>query len=128
MLKIIIPIVTIASLCLFLFLLNTTTPATAGPFGILVIFALAYLLSFIMTIFFVYSMSRLISHLSVVFVARRPIKALKFKKICLFSSVISAAPIMLIGLRSVGEVGFYECALVLLFVVIGCLYISKRVY
>jgi hypothetical protein len=33
---------------------------------------------------------------------------------------------MLIGLKSVGEIGLPEYLLVLIFVIIGCLYISKR--
>lgn len=128
MFKVIISFITFVSLCLLLFLLNTTTPATAGPFGILVIFSLVYLLSFGMIVFFIYSMSRLVAHLSLVFMTRRPIKVLKFKKVCLFSSIIAAAFVLLIGLRSVGEVGFYECMLVTLFILVSCLYVSKRVY
>lgn len=127
MFKIIISILTFVSLCLLLLLLNTTTPATAGPFGILVIFAFAYIFSFGLVAFFLYGMMRLLSHLSIVFVARRPIEVMRFNDICLFSSIIAAAPIMLIGLRSVGDVGVYEYLLVLLFVIIGCLYISKRI-
>ena len=127
-LKVAISLITFVSLCLLLFLLNTTTPATAGPFGILIIFTLVYLLSFGMIVFFIHSMSRLAVHLSTVFMTRRPIRVLKFKKVCLFSSIIAAAIVMLIGLRSVGEVGFYECTLVILFVMISGLYVSKRVY
>jgi hypothetical protein len=128
MLKIIISIVTFVSLCLLLLLLNITTPATAGPFGILVIFILAYMSSFGLMAFFLYFMGRILSHLSRVFMTRKPLNTLTFKHSCLFSSVIAAAPIMLIGLRSVGEMGFYEYLLIFIFTVIGCLYISKRTY
>jgi len=41
--------------------------------------------------------------------------------------VLAAAPIMLIGLQSVGSIGLYEFILVLLFTVIGlCLYHEKN--
>ncbi len=126
MLRIIISITTFVSLCLLLTLLNLTTPATAGPFGILTIFFFAYLSSFGLVTFFLYLMSRVISHLSSVFMTRRPLGSLTLRRSCLFSSIIAAAPIMLIGLRSVGEVSLYDYLLVITFTTIGCLYISKR--
>jgi hypothetical protein len=128
MLKIIVSVITFVSLCLLLLLLNITTPATAGPFGILAIFILAYMSSFGLVAFFLYFISRIFSYLSKIFMTVKPFKTLTFKRTCLFSSVIAAAPIMLVGLRSVGEMGFYEYLLVLFFTVIGCLYISKRTY
>jgi hypothetical protein len=42
--------------------------------------------------------------------------------------MISAAPVILIGLGSVGAVGGYEILLVILFLVVGCFYVSKRIY
>jgi hypothetical protein len=74
-----------------------------------------------------YWTGRLVAHLSKVFVPRKPISSLSFKRSYYFSTVIAAVPIMLIGLQSVGAVGFYEIALVVIFAIIGCLYISKRV-
>lgn len=127
MLKIIISITTSVSLCLLFILLNVTKPATTGPFGILAIFSFAYLSSFGLMTFFLYGISYVVAHVSEVFVFRKPVRALTLKRSCFFSSVIAAAPIMLIALRSVGVVGFYEYILVILFVVIGCLYISKRI-
>lgn len=127
MLKVIMSVISFVSLCLLFFLLNSTTPATAGPFGILLIFMLAYMLSLGVITFFLYGMFRLFSHLSVAFVAKSPLEKLTFKKSFYFSTVIAAAPIMLIGLRSVGGVGIYDYLLVFLFVVIGCLYVSKRI-
>jgi hypothetical protein len=127
MLKIIISITTVVSLCLLIVLLNITTPATAGPFGILVIFFLAYLSLLGVMTFLLYGASWVIAHLSTAFVARRPFEAFTFKHAYYYSSVVTAAPIMLIGLQSVGSVGIYEFILVSFFVFIGCLYVSKRV-
>ena len=53
---------------------------------------------------------------------------LSFRRSYYFSTVLAAAPVMLIGLQSVGSVGIYEFILVMLFVVIGCVYIAKRIY
>lgn len=127
MLKIIISITTVISLCLLTVLLNITTPATAGPFGILVIFILAYLSLLGVMTFLLHGASWVIAHLSTALVARRPFEAFTFKHAYYYSTVVAAAPIMLIGLQSVGSVGIYEFILVSFFVFIGCLYVSKRV-
>ncbi len=127
MLKIIISITTLVSLCFLIMLLNTTTPATAGPFGILMIFILAYILSIGLTTFVLYYSSRIMVRLSIIFRTRRPFEAFSFKHAYYYSSVIAALPILLVGLQSVGAVGIYELLLVCMFVGIGVLYVSKRV-
>ena len=127
MLKIIISIITILSFCILVILLNITTPVIAGPFGILAIFIFAYLTLIGVTTFFIYGMSRIIAHLSTVFISRKPFEALNFKRAYYYSTIIAAAPIMLIGLQSVGDVGFYEYLLMLIFIALGCLYVSKRI-
>jgi hypothetical protein len=127
MLKKFVPISTAICLVVIAVLLNVTTPATAGPFGILVIFVGAYLFFIGIITYFIYWVSRVLSHLSIVFIARKPIERLTFKRSYYFSTVISAAPIMLIGLQSVGASSIYGFALVLIFEIIGCLYISKTI-
>ncbi len=127
MLKIIISIITVVSFCLLAILLNTTTPVIAGPFGILAIFIFAYLALIGIVSYFIYGMSRVISHLSIAFISKKPFESLSFKRSYYYSTIVAAAPIMLIGLQSVGNVGFYEYLLILIFIIIGCLYISKRI-
>lgn len=127
MLKIILPTVTAVSLCLLAILLNFMTPATAGPFGILLVFVFVYLSSFGLVAFFLFGMSRVLSHILAIVMARKPFSPMSLKKSCIYSSVVSTAPVMLIALRSVGVVGLYEYLLVVAFIVIGCLYISKRI-
>ena len=127
MLKIIISITTVISLCLLIVLLNITTPATAGPFGILSIFFFAYLLSLGVVTHILYWSSRLIARLAIIFIARRPFEALTFKYSYYYATIIAAVPILLIGLQSVGAVGIYGVLLVTIFAVIGCLYVSKRI-
>ena len=127
MLKIIISIITVVSFCLLAILLNTTTPVIAGPFGILAIFIFAYFALIGIVSYFIYGMSSVISHLSIAFISKKPFEALSFKRSYYYSTIVAAAPIMLIGLQSVGNVGFYEYLLILIFIIIGCLYISKRI-
>ncbi len=126
MLKKAVIIITLVSLCLLVALVNTTTPTGIGPFGILAVYMSAYLSLLGVMTFFIFFISKLTSHLSSAFTVRKPILALSFKKSYYYSTIFAAAPIMLIGLQSVGSVGWYEIGLVVLFVVIGCIYITKR--
>lgn len=128
MLQRIIALITITSLCLLILMLVLTTPASAGPFGLLVIFISAYLTALGLISFFLYGASRLLGHTVASFAVKKPYQPLSFRRSYYFSTVIATAPVMLIGLQSVGSVGIYESLLVILFVVIGCVYISKRMY
>lgn len=121
-------LITLASLCLLSWMLVTTTPATAGPFGLLLIFISAYLAALGLISFFLFGMSRIAAYVSSGFALRKPLQVMKFRRAYYFSTILAAAPVMLIGLQSVGAIGVYEVALVILFVVIGCVYISKRIY
>lgn len=127
MLKRIITITTLISLCLLITLLNTTTPMANGPFGILAVFAFIYLSLFGLFAFFIFWMGYVLDYLSTVFMTRRPLNRPTFKHSCYYSGIISAAPVMTIGLQSVGAVGVYEVVLLVIFVIIGCLYVSKKV-
>jgi hypothetical protein len=128
MLQRVIAIITLVSLCLLSLMLMTTTPASAGPFGLLLIFISAYLTSLGLISFFLYGISRVIVYASAGFMLRRPLRPMSFRRAYYFSTILAAAPVMLVGLQSVGSVGIYELILVVIFVVIGCLYITKRIY
>lgn len=123
-----IAFITIASLCLLSIMLMLTTPGTAGPFGLLVIFLSAYLTSLGLISFFLYGVSKVISYASAGFTLKKPIQRLSFRRSYYFSTILAAGPVMLIGLQSVGSIGVYELLLVLLFEIIGCVYVAKRIY
>jgi len=127
MLQKIITLLTIASICLLGIMLTTTTPANAGPLGLLVIFISAYLASLGLMSFFLYGLSRVYVYVSAGFQARRPAKAMSFRRAYYFSTILAAVPVMLISLQSVGSVTWYEAVLVIVFAALGCLYISKRI-
>jgi len=128
MLQRVIAIITIVSLCLLTVLLVTTTPASAGPFGLLLIFITAYLTSLGLISFFLYGISRVIVYASAGFMLSRPMLPMPFRRAYYYSTILAAAPVMLVGLQSVGAIGPYEFLLVVLFEVIGCVYITKRIY
>jgi len=128
MLQRVIAIITVISLCLLTLMLITTTPASAGPFGLLLIFISAYCSSLGLITYFLYGISRIIVYASAGFTLRRPILPMSFRRAYYYSTVLAAAPVMLVGLQSVGAIGIYEFLLVVLFEVIGCVYITKRIY
>ena len=127
MLEKIVSITTVTSLCLLAVLLNITSPTTIGPFGILSVFILLYMSSLGVVAYFLYLSSRLIAHVSTAFTVKRPIAPMSFRIAYYYSTVLAAAPIMLIGLQSVGPISFYEVVLIVIFAVIGCVYITKRI-
>jgi len=127
MLKIIISLITVVSIIVLILLLNLTTPGTIGPFGILMIFIFAYISLVGVIAYMIKGASRVISHLSVIFIYKKPVAELSFKRSYYYSTVIAAAPIMMVGLQSVGTVGIYDLFLILIFIIIGCLYVSKRI-
>ncbi len=127
MLKKFVIIITLLGPCLLAILLNITTPATAGPFGILAIFVFAYLSSLGLTTIILFGVSRGLAKLSHIFMARKPITPITLKMSYNYSTVIAFAPIMLIGFQSVGDITIYELLLLILFLVIGCIYVAKRI-
>ena len=125
MFKKIIIISSIVALVLLTVLLNITNPASAGPFGILVLFVSAYVVFVGFITGLIYVFSKIIAKLSLVFMSRRPIETISLKNAYYYSTVISLAPIMLIGLNSVGAGSFYSTILVAIFESIGVVYVSK---
>lgn len=127
MLKKIIATITIISLCLLIVLLNNTTPSWPGPLGVLAVFIFAYLSSLGLVAYLIYWSSKVFSYLSKHFTSRKPLLALDFKRSYYFATVLAVAPVILVGLQSVGNIGLYEFLLVVIFVVLGVFYVSKRV-
>lgn len=126
MLPRIIATISLASMIVLAFVLTLTSPATAGPFGLLVLFISAYL-SFVGVIsFFLFGVNRLIIMVSQGMTVRKPLRPMAFRRAYYFSTVLAAAPVMIIGLLSVHSIGFYELVLVAIFEVVACIYISRQ--
>lgn len=108
-------------------LLFGTEPATIGPVGMLIIFILMYISALGVVTFLLYGGSRILSKIASSFTVKKPMNAMSFRRAYYFSSVLALAPVMIIGLQSVGGVGVYELLLIGLFELIACIYIAKRV-
>ena len=114
---------TIVALAIFLL---TTQPASVGPVGILFVFILMYVSVLGVLTFLLFGISKIVVKISTPFTVKRPLSAMTIRRAYYFSSVVGLAPVMLIGMQSVGEVGIYDLLLVVIFVIIACIYISKR--
>ena len=107
-------------------LLQTTTPASIGPLGILLVFILLYVSALGMLTFLTFALSKIIAKIAGTFVTRRPIEPLSFNRAYYYSSVLALAPVLLVGMQSVGKVDIYDILLVFMFEMIACIYIAKR--
>jgi hypothetical protein len=104
-------------------LLQSTTPSTIHPLGILVIFILLYVVALGVLTFCLYGCWSLVVKTT----ARTSLKHdITLQRAYYFASVLALAPVMLIGIRSIGRTSVYDTVLVILFEIIACFYITRR--
>lgn len=106
--------------------LHTTTPATIGPLGILFVFILLYVSVLGGLTFLLFGIGKIAQKVLAPFIPKKPMTPVTLGRAYYYSSVLALAPVLFIGMQSVGEVSIYEVLLVVLFVVIACIYIAKR--
>lgn len=116
----------IVSLLVLTLMLTFTSPSSIGPFGLLMLFITAYLTFLGAISFFLFGINRLLIMVGATLSVRKPVRPMQFRRAYYFSTVLAAAPVMLIGLQSVQSVGVYQVLLVVLFEVVACIYISRR--
>lgn len=126
MLPRIIATLSLASLCLLSYMVTFTSPADAGPFGLLTIFITAYLTFVGMISFFLYGVDRLAIMVLAKGTVKKVVRDFTFKKAYYYASVLALAPVLLVGLQSVGAISVYQVGLVILFEIIACIYVGKR--
>lgn len=117
---------TIAATALLVLLVNATTPTTAGPLGILAFFVLLYVALLGALAFLLYGASRVMARLGKAVAIRRPLGQLSFVKAYYYGTVLALGPLMIVGMLSVSEFGALEVGLVMVFVVLGCIYVARR--
>lgn len=120
MLNKILVVIGLASVIFLVVMMNLTTPSEVGPLGVLVFFTLMYAVCLSVTV----GLCRLFFVIVNKF-RKTEIRNVS-KKSYYFGSVLAFAPAILIFMRSFGKLNLLEVALVGLFVLIGCFYISKK--
>ena len=118
-------VLALSTLCAFVLLsalLQSTTPSTIHPLGILAVFVLLYLLALGVLTFFIYAMNRLLPKKG----GGAESQHNSLKRAYMYGSALALAPIMLAGMASIGRTGVYEFILVVLFEIVACFYLTKH--
>ena len=119
--KIAITIGCVATLTVLL-IINMTTPSGRGPFGVLLfLFSLYVALTSAL-----YILLRFLFSILHVPKSRDGSKDRQDIKLYYFSSVLALAPVILLGIQSIGGIKLFDICLVVIFEVIACLYVYKR--
>lgn len=119
-------VLAVSTLCAFVLLsalMQSTTPSSIHPIGILFVFILLYALALGVLTFFIFWLSQLVAKLQKVDPTKNDIT---LKRAYLYASVIALAPVMIAGMASIGRAGFYEILLVVVFEAVACFYVSRQ--
>lgn len=107
--------------CFFtlILILNATNPLETGPASILLVFVMLYLL--VLTV-----MSAILHIVGAVWRVVRPSRPTGLRRGYYVLSVVSIAPVLMVALNTLGQLGLLECGLILLLVGLGCFYVLRR--
>lgn len=116
----------IAAAALLFVVLSASTPSRAGPLGVLLVFILVYVMMVGVLMVTLQAGSSLLTRVGRLFGTRRPIEKISVTHSYYYASVLALAPVMLLAMRSVGQIDWRQLLLVVLFTSIACIYIKKR--
>jgi hypothetical protein len=119
-------VVTLMAAIALSLLAQSTTPSTVGPIGLLAVFFLLYIIFVGILTWIIHWITSAIVYITRPVVLKRPLQALTISQSYYYASVIALAPIMLLAMKSVSQLGVYEFILIAIFVGIGVFYIRKR--
>lgn len=108
------------SLGALLVVLNVTSPLKMGPAGILLVFALLYLLLLSSLYILILSVMAIVGRIANL---KHPIRK---RRLYYMTSVVALGPIFLLALNSIGQLDLKDFILVALLIVIACFYITRR--
>lgn len=104
-----------------------TTPQTAGPYLMLLVFFCIYICSVGLFLLVINAIKKIMSFFLRLISKNRPIDNIKDnKKIYYYSSILGFIPVFLLSFKSIGTISIYEIILILIFVILGCTYIAKN--
>ena len=115
MLNRLIILASLIAVIILMVMINLTSPAEIGPLGVLVFFTMVYVVFFGVVTGVIALLRRATGNGSTM---RR--------KDYFFAAIIAFGPIMLLLIQSFGSFNLWTVALVFVFVVLGCFYISKK--
>lgn len=117
---------TLIAALLLVIVLQTTTPSTVGPLGLLAVFLLLYVIFIGCITELLWVGSKAVAWVGRRLRTRRPIHPMPLTRAYYFSTVLALGPVMLLGMQSIGSLGLYETILITMFLGAGILYVSRR--
>lgn len=126
MFKKVIALVTFFSIAFLWMLLVMTSPSSAGPLGILIFFLLLYIAVLGALTFLFYEGSSVYARVAHLVKGKSNVERLSFHRAYYYASVGALAPVMILAMQSVSQIGIYQLLLVVFFVTIAWVYIAKR--
>ena len=107
-------------------MLTMTRPGEVGPFGVLALFVLLYLsagsIIYMLLTGIIYVLMRVLPPGSL----RLWLENVSHTKVYYYTTVLALAPVVLLGMASVGSIGGLDIVLVAVFEILACFYISRR--
>jgi hypothetical protein len=107
---------------------NLTNPLSAGPLGILVVFALVYICTLsvlLLLVRFMEAVYRLLSSASMTVAKKDKMRRWR-RQSTQITAVLSFVPIFLISLNSIGQLGLRDIALIIAIEALLIFYIIRR--
>lgn len=118
-------IIGVAAFLGLLFIVTTTTPSSGGAAVVLALFILLYISLIALLTFLIYWLNHSFYRL---FYSdqKNPIGRLSFKRAYYYGTVFALAPVILVSMKSVGKSGPAEWLLVVIFLLVGYIYVSRQ--
>lgn len=107
-------------------MLNSTSPSSVGPVGVLGIFVMAYFLFVGAISLFLYGGFRVIQMILLALGGKHSLKARDYGFFLKFSFVFAFAPIILIAQQSSGGIGIFDIILLAIFQILSFIIVLKR--
>jgi len=117
---------TVTAGIILIVMLQMTNPSTVGPLGLLAVFFLLYVIMLGVVTELLWLGSYGFQMVGRQFTSKRPPQRLSLARAYYFSTVLAMAPIMALAMQSIGSFGVYEMVLIVVFVAVGILYVSRR--
>lgn len=117
---------TVIAAVLLIIVTQLTTPTTAGPLGLLAVFFLLYVVCLGAITELLWVGSKAIQTVGRQFTTKRPPGRLSLQRAYYFSTVLALGPVMALAMLSIGTLGLYEGLLIVAFLAVATLYVSRR--
>ena len=107
-------------------LVNLTTPSMVGPLGVLAFFVCIYIAIVCGLYLLLFTGMKGFQKIARLGRHKTGPNQISVWKLYYYASVLGLAPVILLGMQSVGEVKILDGGLLILFEVLACFYIAKR--